>query len=104
MKKLGLGLTPENRKEEGLILIHSVLDNLCYASMDKTSNGWLENKQKRKAAANKQIQELDIKITDINASLSTACPEAISKKLLSATGLTISRKSCSMMNLPGALM
>jgi ribose transport system ATP-binding protein len=65
MKKLGLGLTPENRKEEGLILIHSILDNLCYASMDKTSNGWLENRQKRNTAANKQVQELDIKITDI---------------------------------------
>lgn len=71
MKKLGLGLTPENRKEEGLILIHSVLDNLCYASIDKTSNGWLENKQKRKAAADKQILELDIKITDINASVNS---------------------------------
>ncbi len=65
MKKLGLGLTPENRKEEGLILIHSILDNLCYASMDKTSRGWLENRQKRNSAANKQVQELDIKITDI---------------------------------------
>jgi len=71
MKKLGLGLTPENRKEEGLILIHSVLDNLCYASIDKTSNGWLENKQKRKAVANRQIQELDIKISDINASVNS---------------------------------
>jgi ABC-type sugar transport system ATPase subunit len=71
MKKLGLGLTPENRKEEGLILIHSVLDNLCYASIDKTSNSWLENKQKRKAAADKQILELDIKITDINASVNS---------------------------------
>ena len=67
MKKLGLGLTPENRKEEGLILIHSILDNLCYASMDKTSNGWLENRLKRKSVANKQIQELDIKITDITS-------------------------------------
>ncbi|HHU07958.1 MAG TPA: sugar ABC transporter ATP-binding protein [Clostridiaceae bacterium] len=65
MKKLGLGLTPENRKEEGLILIHSILDNLCYASMNRTSNGWLENRQKRKSAANKQVQELDIKITDM---------------------------------------
>ncbi len=41
MKKHGLGLTPEDRKQEGLILIHSIQDNLCYASMSRTSIGWL---------------------------------------------------------------
>ena len=71
MKKLGLGLTPENRKEEGLILIHSIRDNLCYASMDKTSNGWLEIHKKRFAAADKQVDELQIKIPDIEAPVSS---------------------------------
>ncbi len=71
MKKLGLGLTPENRKEEGLILIHSIRDNLCYASMDKTSNGWLEIHKKRVAAADKQVDELQIKIPDIAAPVSS---------------------------------
>ena len=47
MKNAGIGLTPENRKLEGLILIHSILDNLCYASMNLTANGLIENKQKR---------------------------------------------------------
>ena len=71
MKKLGLGLTPENRKEEGQILIHSIRDNLCYASMDKTSNGWLEIHKKRVAAADKQVGELQIKIPDIEAPVSS---------------------------------
>ena len=71
MKKLGLGLTPEDRKNEGLILIHSIRDNLCYASMDKTSNGWLEIRQKRIAAAEKQIEELEIKVPDVNAAVSS---------------------------------
>ena len=71
MKKMGLGLTPEDRKAEGLILIHSIRDNLCYASMDKTSNGWLEVRQKRNAAAAKQVQELDIKVPDIDAPVSS---------------------------------
>jgi ABC-type sugar transport system ATPase subunit len=62
MKKAGIGLTPENRKLEGLILIHSVLENLCYASMDLTSNNFIENKEKRKLFAEKQVSELDIKI------------------------------------------
>ena len=63
----GIGLTPENRKIQGLILIHSVRDNLCYASMNMTANGWVENKRKRNAFADKQVKELDIRIHSIEA-------------------------------------
>ena len=65
MKNAGIGLTPENRKLEGLILIHSILDNLCYASMNLTANGLIENKQKRTLFAEKQVKELEIKIPNI---------------------------------------
>ncbi|MCC8140891.1 MAG: sugar ABC transporter ATP-binding protein [Lachnospiraceae bacterium] len=71
MKSYGLGLTPEDRKSEGLILKHSIKDNLCYASMDKTSHGWLEDKKLRNQAADKQVEELEIKIPDINAAVSS---------------------------------
>lgn len=67
MVKAGMGLTPENRKLQGLILIHSIKDNLCYASMNITADGWLENKRKRNAFAERQVRELDIKANDINA-------------------------------------
>jgi ribose transport system ATP-binding protein len=67
MVKAGIGLTPENRKTQGLILIHSIKDNLCYASMPITANGWLENKQKRNAFAEKQTRELEIKVSTIDA-------------------------------------
>ncbi len=67
MKRMGLGLTPENRKEEGLILIHSIQDNLCYASMDRTSRGWLENKNMRNLISRQQVDELSIKITSLNS-------------------------------------
>jgi ribose transport system ATP-binding protein len=67
MKKAGVGLTPENRKTQGLVLIHSILDNLCYASMQLTADGWVENKRKRVTFAKKQVQELEIKAGDINA-------------------------------------
>jgi len=67
MVKAGVGLTPENRKIQGLILIHSVKDNLCYASMNMTANGWLENKRKRDAFAERQVRELDIKVSNIDA-------------------------------------
>ena len=71
MKKLGLGLTPEDRKLEGLILIHSIRDNLCYASMDKTSHGWIEDKRLRVQVSDQQVRDLQIKVPDINASVSS---------------------------------
>ena len=71
MKRMGMGLTPEDRKLEGLILIHSIRDNLCYASMDKTSHGWLEDKHLRVQAADEQIRELEIKVPDVNAPVSS---------------------------------
>ena len=67
MVRAGIGLTPENRKIQGLILIHSIKDNLCYASMNLTANGWLENKRKRNAFAERQVKELDIKVSDIES-------------------------------------
>lgn len=68
MVEAGVGLTPENRKEDGLILIHSVRDNLCYASMNITADGWIENKSKRNAFAEKQVKDLDIVISNLDAS------------------------------------
>lgn len=67
MVKAGMGLTPENRKTQGLILVHSIQDNLCYASMNITANGWIENKAKRNAFAEKQVNELEIALSSINA-------------------------------------
>lgn len=68
MKKHGLGLTPEDRKQEGLILIHSIQDNLCYASMSRTSIGWLENKRFRSKIADEQVDGLQIKVPSVKAS------------------------------------
>ena len=67
MVKAGLGLTPENRKTQGLILIHSIRDNLCYASMNITADGWVENKRKRNIFAERQVKELEIKTSNIDA-------------------------------------
>lgn len=71
MKKLGMGLTPEDRKNEGLVLIHSIQDNLCYASMQKTAHGWFEDRKLRDQATQKQIQDLQIKISDVHAAVSS---------------------------------
>ena len=67
MVRAGIGLTPEDRKFQGLILMHSIKDNLCYASMTMTARGWLENKRKRELFAARQVRELEIKTGDIEA-------------------------------------
>jgi ribose transport system ATP-binding protein len=66
MVKAGVGLTPEDRKTQGLILIHSIRDNLCYASMNLTADGWVENKRKRNSFAERQVKELEIKTSNID--------------------------------------
>lgn len=71
MKALGLGLTPEDRKLEGLILIHSIKDNLTYASLKRIANGWVENKQNRQHAADKQVRDLEIKVPDMRNSVNS---------------------------------
>jgi ribose transport system ATP-binding protein len=71
MVDAGVGLTPENRQLEGLILIHSVKDNLCYASMKLTSNGLLENQKMRTSFAKEQIENLEIVVNNLNSPCSS---------------------------------
>lgn len=71
MKKLGLGLTPEERKTQGVILMHSIKDNLCYSCLDRLSTNHLIDDDKKTEIAKKQIQDLQIKIPNINAPVSS---------------------------------
>ncbi len=71
MKSLGLGLTPEERKTQGVILIHPIRDNLCYASLDKICDRHILNKNRRDQFAKRQIEDLDIKIPDSLAPVSS---------------------------------
>ena len=65
MKKHGLGLTPEERKSQGLIQIHSILDNLCYASLNRISRNHIINSLKRRQFAERQVDGLQIKAPSI---------------------------------------
>ncbi|MGI9860612.1 sugar ABC transporter ATP-binding protein [Moorella naiadis] len=65
MKKEGLALTPEDRKNEGLNLIGSIKDNLCVASLDLIANGSFINPKTENNFANRQVRELEIKVSDI---------------------------------------
>lgn len=71
MKKMGLGLTPEERKNQGVILIHSIRDNLCNASLDKISDHHIINKKRRQVFAQRQVDALQIKIPSVMANTSS---------------------------------
>lgn len=68
----GVGLTPEERKTQGVILMHSVKDNLNYASIRANTIGkYIEDKKKRDENAEKQVRDLQIRIPDIDSPCST---------------------------------
>jgi ribose transport system ATP-binding protein len=73
MRNAGLALTPEDRKREGLNLKSNVKDNLCYASLNLISDGYFVNRKKEALFVNKQIDDLQIKVSspeDMMTSLS----------------------------------
>ncbi len=64
--KGGIGLATEDRKDQGIFPVRSVMDNITVAAMEKVSNGiWLNAKQER-SVAQKHIAELRIKTPDEN--------------------------------------
>ena len=73
MNRAGVGLTPEDRRREGIIMVHGITDNLNYASMDKSRLKWkwLEDKPKRREYAKKQVDALDIKVPGMSTLVST---------------------------------
>ena len=68
MKSLGMALTPEDRKTEGLVLMSSINRNLVYASLGALSKFGFMNEKKEKQYIDRQVDELQIKVA------STALP------------------------------
>lgn len=66
MKAHGVGLTPEDRKRQGLVLPFTVQDNLTLASMKRFSNGGVLNPWRRAALAREMVNSLDIKTPGLN--------------------------------------
>lgn len=63
MMKIGLALTTEDRKTEGLILEQSIYNNLIYASLDSVLYKGFVQEKKVADMVQKQISRLQIKIT-----------------------------------------
>jgi ABC-type sugar transport system ATPase subunit len=59
--KMGIGLVPEDRKLQGLVLSFSVQSNIAMASLDRLTKFGFVNASAEKKIADKQIKELSIK-------------------------------------------
>lgn len=71
MKEYGMGLTPENRKEEGLVQLMSVGNNLCMAAWDRMGHGGHVRKSMEQPYIDRQVEKLHIKVSHTNRPVSS---------------------------------
>jgi ribose transport system ATP-binding protein len=67
MKALGVGLTPEDRKHQGLVLPFSLQDNLTLASLARVSTSGILQGTRERALAQEMVDSLDIKTPGLRA-------------------------------------
>jgi ABC-type sugar transport system ATPase subunit len=71
MKDRGLGYTPENRKEAGLVQVLSVHDNLCMASLARIAPSGVITETRERPYVGRQIGDLSIKVSDPKLAVSS---------------------------------
>ncbi len=70
MKRLGIALTPENRKAEGLIQSASTRFNMCIASLDRLTTGGFLTRESERAVVRSMVKNLDMLVGDMEAPVS----------------------------------
>lgn len=63
--KSGIGFVSDDRKQEGLVLIRNIRENVSLSSLDKISNGIHINKKKETENINAQVERMKIKISGL---------------------------------------
>jgi ribose transport system ATP-binding protein len=71
MKAHGVGLTPEDRKRQGLVMPFAVRDNLTLASMKRFSTQGVLQPARGTALANEMVRSLGIKTPGLGAATNT---------------------------------
>ncbi len=61
MKQLGVGLTPEKRKEQGLVPAMSIRDNACLAALDRISRRGVISRAAQRRLVDENIRDLHIR-------------------------------------------
>ena len=71
MKKLGLAMTPEDRKGQGLIQGHSIASNLTLAAMRRASPSGIRRRSIENEMVQRQISSLEIRLSTPEAPVSS---------------------------------
>lgn len=71
MRAMGIGLTPENRKEEGLVLNLNTRENICLASLSAMAWKGVIWPGRQAPTVKRNIEELHIRVPDVEAPVST---------------------------------
>jgi len=71
MKQLGVGFTPENRKEQALVQLLSVRDNLCMASLSRIGRAGVITNRMQQPTVKENIGQLQIKLPSSMAHVSS---------------------------------
>jgi len=71
MKRLGVGMTPEDRRREGFISIFSVKDNLTLASLKRVSTHGVLSSRRELELARKMVKDINIKTTNLDVAAGT---------------------------------
>ncbi len=64
--RLGIGFVPEDRKDAGLFLIHSVKDNICISTLNNIAKKSFVSPSKITEQAKKYVDILNIKTPNVN--------------------------------------
>ena len=62
----GIGMVPENRKEQGLFLDHSVEDNIAISSLDRFVAAGVVNRTERRDAVLTQMKRLSLRLNALS--------------------------------------
>jgi ABC-type sugar transport system ATPase subunit len=71
MRKLGIALAPENRKDEGLVQILSTRLNTCLASLPRIARHGFTTRRRETAVTRRSIDEVAITVADVEAPVSS---------------------------------
>ena len=67
MKELGVVMTPENRKDQGLVQILSTRINLCMSSLNRIASHGFLTRGREERLVERNVRELDIKVARTDA-------------------------------------
>ncbi len=63
--RVGIGLIPEDRKKHGVLLQHTIQDNICLPILERISKFKLISAKKERDVTDRQVQKLSIKTPSI---------------------------------------